>query len=67
MIRVEGHKNLYRDDTSGAIINHDSVGYNNYKMSKNRKKLEEQELKDIRSEIDELKMLLLEVLDKKMK
>tara|TARA_B100000131_G_scaffold93629_1_gene90463 strand:- start:2457 stop:2660 length:204 start_codon:yes stop_codon:yes gene_type:complete len=67
MIRVEGHKNLYRDDTSGAIINHDSIGYNNYKRVKNRKKLEEQELKDIRSEIDELKMLLLEVLDKKMK
>ena len=25
MIRVEGHKNLYRDEKSGAIINNDSM------------------------------------------
>ena len=31
MIRVEGHKNLYRDEKSGAIINNDSTGYTQYK------------------------------------
>ena len=31
MIPVEGHKNLFRDETSGAIINHDSLGYSQYK------------------------------------
>ena len=30
MIRVEGHKNLYRDENSGAIINCDDVAYDNY-------------------------------------
>ena len=28
MIPVEGHKNLYRDENSGAILNTDSSGYN---------------------------------------
>ena len=30
MIKVEGHSNLYRDDNTGAIINTDSAGYNQY-------------------------------------
>ena len=30
MIKVEGHKNLYRDERSGAIVNCDDVAYDNY-------------------------------------
>ena len=30
MIRVEGHKNLYRDEKSGAIVNCDTTSYNQY-------------------------------------
>ena len=37
MIPVEGHKHLYRDEKSGAIINTDSHGYSQYKKSKNLK------------------------------
>ena len=37
MIRVDGHKHLYRDEKSGAIINTDSHGYSQYKKSKNIK------------------------------
>ena len=33
MIRVEGHQNLYRDENSGAIVNCDSSGYNEYLSS----------------------------------
>ena len=29
MIKVEGHKNLYRDERSGAIVNCDDVAYDN--------------------------------------
>ena len=28
MIPVEGHKHLYRDEKSGAIVNCDNTGYN---------------------------------------
>ena len=37
MIRVEGHKHLYRDEKSGAIINCDTSGYMRYKKMKNKK------------------------------
>ena len=33
MIRVEGHKNLYRDENTGAIVNCDDVAYENYVRS----------------------------------
>ena len=35
MLKVEGHKNLYRNDT-GAIVNTDTVEYNQYKRLKNK-------------------------------
>ena len=37
MIPVEGHKNLYRDEKSGAIINTDSHGFSQYKKTKKLK------------------------------
>ena len=30
MIKVEGHSNLYRDENTGAIVNCDTAGYNQY-------------------------------------
>ena len=36
MIPVEGHKNLYREE-SGAIVNTDTNGYANYMKAKNKK------------------------------
>ena len=31
MIPVKDHKNLYRDEKSGAILNTDTDGFNQYK------------------------------------
>ena len=66
MIRVEGHKNLYRDEDSGAIVNHDNQGYRQYLQLKNKKLTEEEEIKRLRSDIDEIKSLLYEVLNKRL-
>ena len=44
MIRVEGHKNLYRDEKSGAIVNCDTTSYNQYVNSLNHKEMQRQEL-----------------------
>tara|TARA_B100000945_G_scaffold302356_1_gene285906 strand:+ start:179 stop:379 length:201 start_codon:yes stop_codon:yes gene_type:complete len=66
MIRVEGHKHLYRDEKSGAIINYDVNAYSQYKKLKNKKISEEEEIKRLRSDIDELKSLLHEVLNKRL-
>ncbi len=61
MIPVEGHKNLFRDE-SGAIVNTDTQGYSQYIKMKNIRNNEKQQLDDMRKEIDELKSLLKEVL-----
>lgn len=62
MIKVEGHSNLYRDENSGAIINNDSVSYNQYVNSINQKELKRKELDDMKRDIDEIKSLLKEFL-----
>ncbi len=66
MIRVEGHKHLYRDEKSGAIINYDVNAYSQYKKLKDKKISEEEEIKRLRSDIDELKSLIHEVLNKRL-
>ena len=64
MIKVDGYSNLYRDEESGAIINSDSVEYSNRLKSISSIKNEKNELKRMKSEIDELKALLKKVLEK---
>ena len=41
MIRVEGHKHLYRDENTGAIVNCDTTGYMRYKKMRNKKLIEQ--------------------------
>ena len=64
MLRVDGHKNLYRDENSGAILNMDSVGYSEYVKQREARKKEKEEIKDLKNEINEIKSLLRELLDR---
>lgn len=63
MIRVEGHKNLYRDEETGAIVNYDDSEYNQYMLSKKEKIIQKKEIESIRMELDEIKTLLKEILN----
>ena len=58
MIPVEGHKHLYRDEKSGAIVSSDSQGYLQYKKMREQRKYQENEINRLREEIDELKSLI---------
>lgn len=64
MIKVEGHSNLYRDEESGAIINTDSTAYNKYVKSIENSEMKKQELDKIKSDIDEIKSLLKDLINK---
>ena len=66
MIQVEGHKQLYRDEKTGAIINCDTSGYMRYKKMRNKKLSEKSEIDALRSEIDTLKGLLNELIINKL-
>jgi hypothetical protein len=62
MIPIEGHKDLYRDENSGAIINNNISEYNSYMKLKKQKQNEKNELDLLRSELNEIKTLLKELL-----
>ena len=64
MIPVEVHKNLYRDEKSGAIINTDSHGFSQYKKSKRMKLTQREELDNIKKDIEEIKFLLKQIVSK---
>ena len=64
MLRVEGHKNLYRDEKSGAIINTDSHGYSQYKKSRNIKLTQKDEIDSMKKDIEEIKNLLRMIVEK---
>ena len=53
MKRVEGFKHLFRED-SGAIVNTDTNGYQDYVRLRNARRLEKQELSELKSEFEEL-------------
>ena len=61
MIPVEGHKNLFRDEKTGAIINMDTAGYSTYMSDKRRNSDKQAELDEMKSEIETLKTMLKEL------
>ena len=60
MIKVEGHKHLYRND-EGAIVNTDTIEYNQYKRLKNKRQSEKDEIDRLKREIDDIKEMLKEL------
>jgi hypothetical protein len=64
MIKVEGYPNLYRDEKTGAIINCDTISYNNYVNSLNKRDSQKREIDNIKNEISEIKSLLKQLLEK---
>ena len=61
MIPIQGHKNLYRDEITGAVINKDDYGYAQYMKMKSKKDSQKDELDRMRNDIDEIKSLLKEL------
>ena len=63
LIPVDGHKNLYRDKNTGAIVNYDSFEYEQYIRLKKNKMQEKEEMQKMKKDIDEIKSLLREILN----
>lgn len=61
MIRVDGYQNLYRDEKSGAILNNDSISYNQYLTTLSNKEIQKKELDQMKKDIDEIKSLLKKI------
>ena len=66
MIPVEGHKNLFRDENTGAIVDCDDRSYYEYIRKRNRKRDQKEELDEMKKDIDEIKSLLQKLVNNKI-
>ena len=64
MIPVEGHKNLFRDEKTNAIINTDNIGYENYIRMRKRNNDKQAEMDAMKKELETLKSMLNELASK---
>jgi len=65
MIPVEGHKGLYRDEKSNAIVNCNDYEYQEYLRVKNSSLEEKNEIENLKTELTEIKSLLAKLLENK--
>jgi len=64
MLPVEGHKNLFRDEDSNAIVNTDNAAYNDYMNTRRINSDKKAELDAMKDEIETLKSLLNDLASK---
>jgi len=64
LIKVKDHPHLYRDEDTGAIINCDTIGYNQRIKKIEKQKKQKEELDNLKKDIREIKSLLKDLLDK---
>ena len=64
MIPIKDHKHLYRDENSGAVVNTDTVGYQQYKKTKKIKNSQKNEIEKMKDDIEEINNLLKQIVKK---
>jgi len=64
MLPVEGHKNLFRDEDTNAIINSDVASYNDYMNNRRRNSDKQAEMDAMKEELETLKLMLKELASK---
>ena len=64
MLPLEGHKNLFRDENTNAIINTDRSAFNDYMNTRRINSDKKAELDAMKSEIETLKLMLNELASK---
>ena len=64
MLPVEGHKNLYRDEESNAIVSTDNSAYQDYMNTRRVNADKKAEMDEMKKEIETLKLILNELASK---
>ena len=63
-IKVEGHRDLMRDNSSGAILNINKDEINAAKKRKLERRQKEKELEDLKNEVGDIKNMLTKIIEK---
>ena len=64
MLPVEGHKYLFRDENTNAIISTDRSAYNDYMNTRRINADKKAEMDDVKRELAELKSMLKDLASK---
>ena len=64
MLPVEGHKHLFRDENTNAIINSDKIAYSDYMNNRRINSDKQAELDAMKNEIETLKSMLNDLASK---
>ena len=64
MLPVEGHKNLFRDESTNAIINSHKSAYNDYMNTRRIHADKKAEMNEMKKEIETRKSILNELASK---
>ena len=64
MYKVKGEDGLFRDPSTGAIINKDTKTFEQVKTARLRQSLQDNELKKLKDEITELKSMLHAIINR---
>jgi len=64
MLPVEGHRNLFRDENTNAIINSDQAGYDDYMNNRRINSDKQAEMDAMKEELETLKLMLKELTSK---
>ena len=67
LIPVEGHTSLGRDPSSNAILNTDTTQYDAYVKARENAKKKDRTLQDLKNEVEELKRLVNDLVQKEDK
>tara|TARA_A100001201_G_scaffold131521_1_gene117723 strand:+ start:381 stop:587 length:207 start_codon:yes stop_codon:yes gene_type:complete len=60
--KVKDYPHLYRDEDTGAILNYDTISYNQRLKKIEKQKSQKEELDEMRKDIDEIKTLIKQFL-----
>lgn len=62
-IKIEGDSDFVRDPQTHAVINTNDTAYKNYIKAKNMRNRQRDEIDELKSEMKEIKSLLLSLID----
>ena len=64
MPKIKGKEHLIKDEFSKAVINTDNDAYTLYKRRKTLMQVKNDEIRELKSEMSELKLMMTQILEK---
>ena len=67
LVRIEGSKDLVKDEETGAVLNSNETEIEAAKIRKEQRVEKENEFETLKNDVGELKDMMKQILEKKMK